>query len=602
MKHIGRALALILSFILLLCACTVQKEDTPSETDTSSTAQSGVYAEDADMFSARDYEIGYDESNSIQIKLNGDSVSCDSDSVAISDTTVTIRDEGTYILSGTLRNGRIVVDAEKTDKPQLVLNGASIHCETSAPLYVAQADKVFVTLPKDSKNTLSNGGTFTAVDENNIDAVIFSKEDLTLNGEGSLTVTSPAGHGIVSKDDLVCTGGNYTVKAASHALDANDSVRLKNAAFTLDAGKDGIHAEITEDTDLGFVYIASGTLHVTADGDGISAGAYMQIKGGSFSVESGGGSDAAVKKQTTDPRTGSVGRPDRFGNSAASDAATTDTSDVSGKALKATGNLQIRDGSFTLNAADDAVHANASITVDGGTFQIATGDDGFHADETLTVQAGTVEITESYEGLEALNLNIQGGDIRLTADDDGLNAAGGKDESGFGGPRGNAQPDRGGMDTFGPGGKGGAGGSASNGTICISGGTLQITASGDGIDANGSVTISGGNITVCGPMQGDTATLDFDVSGTITGGTFIGTGAAGMAQTFSASEQGVLAVNVGSQSAGTQIKLQDKSGKTLLSHTPQLPYTVVILSTPDLKSGETYTLSVGSSSADFQAS
>ena len=534
----------------------------------------------SDMFTDRDYEIGYDENSSVLIQLNGDSIACNSNSVKVSGTTATIADEGTYVISGTLSDGMIVVNAGEKDKLHLVLNGVSINSETSAPIYLLEADKVFITLATDTSNTLSNGGNFSAVDENNIDSVIFSKQDLTLNGSGSLAVSSPAGHGIVSKDDLVFTSGTYTINSASHGLDANDSVRIANADITIDAGKDGIHAKNSDDDELGFVYIAIGKLNISADGDGLSAGAYMQINDGSFNIVSGGGSTNASKQ-----------------------------SNDSLKAIKTTGYLLISNGTFKIDSADDAVHSNSSILVNGGNFEIASGDDGFHADESLTVTDGTINITESYEGLEALNLEISGGDITLAATDDGLNAAGGADSSGFGGPRGNDNfGGRHGTGGFGgPRGNegfgGGRGGGFSNGegTIVISGGNLYIKAFGDGIDANGTLEISGGNITVCGPTQGDTATLDYDVSGVITGGTFIGTGASSMAQSFSSSEQGVIAVKVGNQSAGTQIILKDKAGNTLISYTPELSFAVVILSSPEIVEGKTYTLSVGDYSEDVTA-
>ena len=140
-----------------------------------------------------------------------------------------------------------------------------------------------------------------------------------------------------------------------------------------------------------------------------------------------------------------------------------------------------------------------------------------------------------------------------------------------------------------------------DGSIVISGGSLQINASGDGIDANGSVTISGGYTVVTGPTQGDTATLDYDVSAVITGGTFIGTGASGMAQTFSDSEQGVVSVSTGSQSAGTAVTLADQEGNTLITCTPEESFQVVILSSPDLVSGETYTITIGDASAEVEA-
>lgn len=180
----------------------------------------------SDMFTNRDKEIGYGESTSVKLTLNGDSISSSSSSVAISGSTATISEEGIYIISGTLDDGMIIIDADKNAKIQLVLDNASINSSTSAAIYVCKADKVFITLAAGSENTLSNGGEYIAIDDNNIDAVIFSKDDLTLNGSGILTINAGTGHGIVSKDDLVITGGTYNITAAGHGLSAKDSIRI----------------------------------------------------------------------------------------------------------------------------------------------------------------------------------------------------------------------------------------------------------------------------------------------------------------------------------------------------------------------------------------
>ncbi len=615
MKKVLFALLLILA--LLISGCGIQDSgsvpahtaatagtesteitaaSTPEDTSASGLTQEAAEIP-SELFSSRDLDAGYDESKSALIRLNGTSAVCSSDAVKISGSTVTITDEGTYILSGSLDDGMVIIDAEKTDKTQLVLDGVTIRSETSAPIYVRQADKVFLTLAPGSTNSLSNGGTFTAIDENNIDAVIFSKDDLTLNGSGILIVTSPAGHGIVSKDSLKITGGIYDINCASHGLAGKDDVCIVNAEFTIISGKDGIHGENTDDASLGFVYIQSGSLDISAEGDGISASACLQIKDGSFRILSGGGS-----VNGTAPSSGSWGSfmgggrheggkmgGGMMGSAPDQSSEAEDTADsTSMKGVKAGAALTINGGVFTIDAADDAVHSNDCVTVSGGTFEIASGDDGFHADVTLTVTGGTIRITGSYEGLEGQHVVISGGDITLTASDDGVNAAGGTDLSGQGG--------RDGM-------FGGPGmGSSSNGSITISGGTLQITSYGDGIDANGSLEITGGNIIVSGPSQGDTSTLDYDTSAVISGGTFIGTGASGMAQTFSSSEQGVIAVSTGEQSAGTQITLTDKAGNTLLTCTPALSFAVVILSSPEMIRGETYVITVGTLSGEFTAS
>ncbi len=558
----------------------------------------------ADMFTERDCRTEYDASKAVTIQLSGTSATASSNSVKISGSTITITEEATYVVSGELTDGMLIVNAPDTAKLQLIFNGANITSKTSAALYILEADKVFVTLADGTSNTLANGGNFTVIDDNNINGALFSKQDLTLNGTGSLTITSPAGHGIVCKDDLVITSGNYVVNSASHGLDANDSVRIANANLTIDAGKDAIHAENTDDTALGFIYIASGIIKAEAEGDGIAASAYMQIVDGTIELLVGGGSKNG-NKEHSDNFGGFMGGG-RPGGMAPSGSENTETNanSTSMKGLKATNSMLIWGGNITINSADDSIHSNVSIIINGGIFNIASGDDAIHAEKNLTVTAGKIDISDSYEGLEALHIDVQGGDIKLKASDDGLNAAGGRDQSGAtGGRDGMFGGGHGGMGGGRPGGGGLGGMSAnSNGSIKVSGGNLYINSSGDGMDANGTLEISGGYTVVVGPTQGDTATLDYDKSGIITGGTFIGTGASGMAQIFSDSAQGVIAVNVGNQSAGTKIVLKDKNGNTIIEHTPEQNFEVVILSSPDIKKGETYSITLGSQSKEFEAS
>lgn len=597
-----KVLALTLALMLLLCGCgkkeseedtspleLITSDDTDSDTD-SSKAEATFINDSSEAFTDRDYEVGYDQSSSTVITLNGSSASCSSNAVKINGGTVTITDEGTYIISGTLNDGMIIVDADESDKPQIVLNGVSITSKTSAAIYILEADKVFVTLAEGSSNTLTNGGSFTSIDDSNIDGTVFSKQDLTFNGMGNLTVSSPAGHGIVCKDDLVFTSGTYTVNSSADGVQANDSVRIANATLNIDAGKDGIQSENAEDSSLGFVYMISGNLKIEAEGDGITAGYYAQIEDGTVNITAGGGSENGSKSSSDFYGGFMGGRPDS--SSGSSDSGT------SMKGIKSESDMLIKGGTFTINSADDSLHSNTSLTVNGGTFDIASGDDAIHAEETLTVTSGTINISESYEGLEALNIKVSGGDIKLVASDDGINAAGGTDSSGTTGGRDGMFPgDRGGR-----GGRGGMS-SNSNGSIEVSGGKLYINSSGDGFDANGTLTISGGYTVVVGPTQGDTATLDYDTSGIITGGTFIGTGASGMAQSFSESQnQGVIAVSVSNQSAGTKIALKDSKENTVLTATPELSFAVVILSSPDIEKGENYSLTVGSNSKTVEAS
>lgn len=534
---------------MLFSACTPSSQaETSSIREESSVIEESSAAEESAASALVSSEDG------VLIALGGDSVQCASDAVQIQDRTVTITEEGSYILSGTLEDGMIIVDAEKTDTIQIILDGAVISHQDSAALYVRKAEHVYITTAQGSENTLSNGGTYAAIDDNNIDSVIFSKSDLTLSGTGTLTLEAAAGHGVVSKDDLIVAGGTYVIDSAQHALSGKDSIQITDGVFRLTAGSDGIHAENNDDDSLGSLYIEGGDFEITAGGDGLSAGNTLEILNGTFTITTASGGDT-----------------------------------TSIKGIKAAQTLTIRDGSFALNCEDDALHSNGDILISGGSFRIASGDDGMHADGNLSITAGTIEITESYEGIEGQSIDISGGTITLKASDDGLNAAGGNDESGFGGFGGGFGQDMFAVDE--------------NAYIQISGGTLIIDASGDGIDSNGSITVSGGEVYVSGPVDGANGALDFASEASISGGVFIAAGSSQMAENFGASStQASMLLTLSSQSAGTTITLTDGSGQTLVSFTAEKAFNSVVISCPELTVGETYTLSAGSYETDITLS
>lgn len=288
-------LVFLLTGAMLLSGCgagssasTAEKSSATDETTAVDASSEGSKEVDtSDMFTDRDKEIGYDEESSANITLADNKSSCDSNAVQIDGDTITITDEGTYILSGELTNGMIIVDTEDTDKVQLVLDGVAITSAESAAIYVRSADKVFLTTASGSENILTNGGTYTAIDDNNIDAVIFSKDDLTLNGAGTLTIHAAAGHGVTSKDDLVLTSGTYDITAEKHGLSGKDSVRIAGGTYQITCGKDGLHASNTDDTSLGFIYIAGGNFEITMDSLVYGSGGMGQMPGNGMPKQPG---------------------------------------------------------------------------------------------------------------------------------------------------------------------------------------------------------------------------------------------------------------------------------------------------------------------------
>lgn len=565
----------------------------------------------SDIFTKRDLDASYDESECTAITLDDENSSCDSDSVTIDGQTVTITGEGTYLISGSLSNGSIVVDVEDSEKVQLVYDNVSITNESGAAVYVRQADKVFLTLAEGSENIIVSNGT-TTEDDSNIDGAIFAKDDLTINGTGTLNVTSAA-HGIVCKDDLVVTGGTYCITAEKQGFSGKDSVRIADGTFEITSGGDAIHSENEEDENKGFVYVADGTFTLNADGDGISASYVVQLDDGTYEITAGDGSaNAQSKNPMSEMEPGNMqnggGTPPNGGtppqingqqnqdstdtqinadntNSTETESATESDSDTSTKGIKASSALQINGGTYYIDSADDSIHSNGDVYINAGTLELSTGDDGIHADNATDVSAGTIMISQCYEGIEGKTVMISGGKIDITSSDDGLNAGGGNDSSNSSGP--------GGGDPF---------SADEDAYINISGGEISIDAGGDGIDSNGGLNVSGGTIYVTGPANDGNSALDYTGTATITGGTVAATGMSGMAQNFGEdSTQGSMLINLEDTQSG-EVVLTDADGNELISFTPSREYNSVVLSCAELEEGATYTLNTGETATEVTLS
>ena len=612
-----------------VAGCTGTKSSTgnidslETETDTEEIEVQSITGtfSSTDMFTERDLAGTYEESGAVYVTLSDDGITGETAGVAINGQTMTITAEGTYIFSGTLSEGQIVVDADNA-KVQIVFDNVDITCASSAAVYVKSAEKVFVTLAEGSQNTLRNTDEYVAIDDNNIDAVIFAKSDLTLNGTGSLTIVSAEGHGIVSKDDLKITGGTYDITAAGHALSGKDSVRIADGTFILTAEKDGIHAENADDEEKGYIYIADGDFTITSDGDGMDASNIVQIEDGTFDITAGGGAANSQKTHESDMPGGgmsqNIERPDgesmpQMGEKPDEESmsqmgekpdgenmpqdTTTDESGTSTKGIKAGGGMYLNGGTYQIDSADDSIHSNANITIADGTYTLATGDDGVHADDALTVNGGTITVTESYEGLEGLTVTINDGTIDITARDDGINTAGGTDQSGFG--------------TFGDHFKGMD--SADDETeettdnemwMELNGGYIHILAGGDGVDSNGDLTINGGEIYIDGPSDNGNSAIDYGdrSSAYVNGGTLVAIGSSGMAEVMSdSSKQKVLMVKLGEQMEAGNVVLTDSEGNVIVSYTALKTYDCVIISTAEVESGATYTLTTSGTTTEVTA-
>jgi len=578
------------------------------------------------------------------ITLSPDGSTSTDASVLIDGQTVTITQEGTYQIAGTLGDGALIVESGENAKITLVLGGVSIKNSTGAAIQIATADDVTIELSEDTTNVLQSGeevdiATATESEEASGGA-LQSKVDLKIKGKGSLTVLGYLNNGIHCTKDLKIKNGNISVTALRHGIKGKNSVTVSGGMVTVTSGKDGITSDETENEEKGFVTIEDGEIIITSAGDGVSAETTLTVTGGVISIISGGGSANAQQK------TDNMRDWWDFDNSASDDDS------VSCKGLKAGKALVISGGSITIDAQDDTLHTNGDMTISGGECILSTGDDGAHAALSLTVLDGKITVLTSYEGLEANQITLAGGELDITATDDGINANGGSDgfsggfDGGFGGGRGGmggsfggrrndtnnhsgdmtppdnnnmTPPDNSNMQTPPDGnapsgnaptmpGQDAADSMTTDDTtikqplLLITGGEITVNADGDGLDSNGNLRVEGGDITINGPANGGNGALDIGTenggAGVIAGGTLIALGTSSMAENFgSTSTQCAFLVTMNSFGAGETITITDSQGNVLYTGVTVKSANSVVFSSADLVVGETYTVTIGSTSA-----
>ena len=559
------------------------------------------------------------------ITLSPDGSKSTDASVLIDGQTVTITQAGTYQIAGTLDDGALIVESGENAKISLVLGGVNIKNSTGAAIQIATADDVTIELSEGTTNVLQSGeevdiATATEREEASGGA-LQSKADLKIKGKGSLTVLGYLNNGIHCTKDLKIKNGNISVTALGHGIKGKNSVTVSGGTVTVTSGKDGITSDETENEEKGFVTIEDGEIIITSAGDGVSAETTLTVTGGVISIISGGGS--ANAQQKTDNMRGWWD----FDNSASDD------NSVSCKGLKAGKALVISGGSITIDAQDDALHTDGDMTISGGECILSTGDDGAHAALSLTVLDGKITVLTSYEGLEANQITLADGELDITATDDGINANGGSDgfSGGFGGgmggsfggrrndtnnhsgdmtpPDGNAPsgnpPTMPGQDA--------ADSTTTDDTtdkqpvLLITGGKITVNADGDGLDSNGNLRVEGGDITINGPANGGNGALDIGTenggAGVIAGGTLIALGTSSMAENFgSTSTQCAFLVTMNSFGAGETITITDSQGNVLYTGVTVKSANSVVFSSADLVVGETYTVTIGSTSASVTQS
>ncbi|MCH5266516.1 MAG: carbohydrate-binding domain-containing protein [Lachnospiraceae bacterium] len=519
---------------------------------------------------------------------------------------LTITAPGSYILhTGDTEkavDGLIEVDYPKgvTGTAHLILDGVHLTStknseptsDTGLITIKKSVTRIVITVKEGSVNILEDNGETGIDEDDNVSTtytggIVCKKIPLTINGTGTLNISSEYGNGIKATNSLkilnakITVGGPEEGSATGHnGITGKTELSVYQAELNIHSDGDALkttldETDLADDTDgtlasLGNMNIDGGNYSITSDnGDGISVFRTlllgpdkMDITTKNLAGSTEGGNYKGVKAGIT------ISIPDTAGT------ISVDTSDTySEKRVRQDSNDPL---------ADDALHCGGSIRIDGGTLTLAAGDDGIHSDTGLQINGGTIQITESYEGLESGDITINGGEITVTARDDGFNAAGGND----------ASP--------GDGFSKGEGASQTNYQIVINGGSITVDASGDGIDSNGNIFFRGGTVTVNGPENAGNGALDYGDNNCvceISGGTLIAAGAVGMdAAPTSGSSQPAVNVRFGTmQAPGTYVALKDSNGTIVISAQLAKKFQSVILSCEALKLGETYTVYYGAS-------
>ncbi len=584
------ALLLVSTLIFTLTACS---GDTLEFTDTVSASQpangsgtASVTAVDVKQnseitpstisveYDSDDLDSSVSSSDMSYIELEGNSITFDGSGATVNDNIITITSAGMYSISGNLNDGQIVVNTEDKETVGLVLNGVDIACSTSAPIYVINAEKTVITLADGTENYVTDGDSYILEDAESDEpnAAVFSKDDLTINGNGSLTVNANYNNGITSNDDLKITGGSITVNAVNDGLKGKDSIAARDGIITVNTGGDGMQANNDEDAEKGYISIEGGTFNIIAGMDGIQAATSILIEDGNVTISSGGGiinsndkNDWGMWDKKNDPNESSDDNSDA----------------ISAKGIKAVVDVTIEDGTINIDSSDDSIHSNGSLTINGGDILLASGDDGIHSDSTLEINGGELNITKSYEGIESAVLTFNEGNIHIVASDDGINAAGGNDGSSM-----NGRPGQNNFDA------------SMDYHTYINGGYIFIDARGDGLDSNGPIDMTRGVVLINGPTSNGNGPLDYMGAFNITGGFLVAVGSSGMAQAPSSSstQYSVMHNFASTQAAGTMIHIENEDGEGALTFVPTKECQSIVFSSPELENGVTYKIYVGGNS------
>ncbi len=535
---------MISSLIVTLASCERDDDITSEdETTTEDTISEADENNDSDFEESGDYS--WDTSTEVNIIFNGSSITVEGDGATVSGSIVTVSSVGNYNISGTLDDGQLIVNTDDEGIVRLILNSTNMTCSNSAPIFVENADKTVVVLTAGTENYLTDGSSYVydSSDEDEPNATLFSKDNLSIYGEGSLTIDANYNDGITSKDGLVINSGTITVTSVDDGIRGKDFLIVKGGSISVTAGGDGFKSDNDEDTSCGYISIEAAEIQITSSGDAMQAETDVLISSGTIDVKSGGGSSYSV------------------------------SSTSSAKGIKAGVQFIIEGGTLDINSSDDALHSNESITINDGTITVSAGDDGIHADSSIEINGGDITISKSVEGIESFNITVNDGSISVVSSDDGFNATKGTTNGG-------SESDDGSK-------------------LIINGGYIVVSASADGLDSNGSFKMTGGSVVIYGASSQMENGLDVNGDINVVGGELIVSQPSSSSSTetpnTSSSQYSVLIYFTSTQSSSSLFHIQDADGNDIITFKSNKSYYSMLFSSSEFKSGSTYYIYTGGS-------
>lgn len=499
----------------------------------------------------------------------GSEISVIGDGASYQSGVLSITKGGVYSLSGTIADGCVYIDAE--DNVKLILNGFSVSNGSGAAIYCYNAKNLYIELAEGTENVLTDGSAYTfggqneSSAENEPNAALYSKSDLVICGNGKLSVTGNYALGIRCNDDLTIESGNITVNAVTNGIRGSDSLVIEGGSLNVTAGDDGLKSTNDTESDKGYILISGGSVEINAGEDGIQAEHALSVTGGEIKITTTG--DVAAGGNDG----GWGGRP--WGRSASAD----DSNDASSKGLKSGGAMVIDGGKIEVDSTDHCVHSAGTLDIKNGELYLTSSKGkGISSHGNLVIDNGIINVANSTEGIESKSdMTVNGGEITIAASDDGLNCGGGSDMFNFSF---NENQDNNEGDSH---------------NMYLNGGYIYINAAGDDIDSNGNIEVSGGTVIVNGPTNGGNGALDcgdMNCSITVNGGMLIAVGSSQMAEApGNGSSQNSLSINA-SMNGGDTFAVQSSDGKNIAVFTVAKNVQHIVISSADIKMGETYSI------------